>query len=532
MKKLTTLGTLLFILISAAALNAQQTRIAVIPFTGGSDNDGDMIARLLGNELVRESRSKYAIAPRTSAINKVLEEHKFQRTGLTDADTIAELGKGANAQFVVTGHIRSLGGQKLVIVNITEVETLHQTAGAYYTYSDISETMDYMPNISKTLIGTTEKVRGNNAPTLAMLPFDIKAGNSTANTDAEVLAQILSCEIANTGKYSVVIRTSTISNVMKEHKIQQSAITSSENIQKIGEAINATYVLTGYVSSFGAAKLMGAEVLHVTDFIQQAGDSVRYKEMKDGLDIMADLSTKLTGVRSPNGTVTIADIIALCDARVGQERISDIKALLQTGNIEAKDDDGWTALIYASSVRHTEIAKALISVGADINAKDKYGWTALIYASRYGSTEIAKALIAAGADVNAKSNSGDTLLIAASHGGLTEIVKDLIAKGFDVNAKTDDGYTALIYASSEGHTEIAKALISVGADINAKDKYGWTALIYASSEGYTEIAKALIAAGASVNAKITGGYYKGKTAFSLADNNDIKKLLKGAGARE
>ncbi len=462
MKKQIIILGLLFVLISTAALNAQ-TRIAVIPFTGGAGREGDTIARLISDELVNVSRSKYRVVPRTSAMSKVLEEQKFQRSGLTDADTIAQIGRGANAQYVVTGHIRSLGGKNLVVVTMTEVESLRQTAGAYKTYGDLGEIRKYLASISRTLVNGTTNIN-TKAPILAMLPFDIEAGNATANTDAEVLTHILACEIANTGKFSIVTRTSMVEQIMREQKIQRSGLTSSENVQKIGKAINAQFALAGYVANLGNLKLMGAQIIDIVSIEQEIGKSVEYNQISDGVELMAELSSQITGVKSENKVPTIAEIIALCNARAGQNRVNDIKNLLQTGNLEAEES--------------------------------QYDGTALILASRYGYTEIVKALILAEANLEAKNNDGSTALILASCEGQIEVAEALIAAGSNIEAKDNDGATALIWASYNGQIEIVKVLINAGANLEAKDNSGSTALTWASSYGQTEIANLLKAAGA------------------------------------
>ena len=80
----------------------------------------------------------------------------------------------------------------------------------------------------------------------------------------------------------------------------------------------------------------------------------------------------------------------------------------------------WKAINENSSY---DTIKALIDAGADVNVKDNNGTTALMYAVYYGNTEIVKTLIAAGADVNAKDNNGFTTLISAANEGNTEIVR-------------------------------------------------------------------------------------------------------------
>jgi ankyrin repeat protein len=57
-----------------------------------------------------------------------------------------------------------------------------------------------------------------------------------------------------------------------------------------------------------------------------------------------------------------------------------VKTLIDAGaGVNAKDEDGATALLWAAVEGHTETAKVLIDAGADVNTKDKeYGATALM----------------------------------------------------------------------------------------------------------------------------------------------------------
>ena len=56
----------------------------------------------------------------------------------------------------------------------------------------------------------------------------------------------------------------------------------------------------------------------------------------------------------------------------------------------------------------------LLAKGADVNAKNQDGWTALMCASLDGHKEVVELLLAKRADVNAKANDGFTALIMAS----------------------------------------------------------------------------------------------------------------------
>lgn len=121
-------------------------------------------------------------------------------------------------------------------------------------------------------------------------------------------------------------------------------------------------------------------------------------------------------------------------------------------------------------ITYGEIIKTLIAQGADVNAKANNGVTALMRASWKGHGEIVKILIAQGANVNAKTNSGATALMMASRKGHIEIVKILLANSVDVNAKDNDGYTALTMASLKRNNEIVQLLKEVGAKEGEKVK--------------------------------------------------------------
>jgi ankyrin repeat protein len=115
------------------------------------------------------------------------------------------------------------------------------------------------------------------------------------------------------------------------------------------------------------------------------------------------------------------------------------------------------------------------SIIPDIEAKDNNGWTALMHAVWSRRTKIAKMLIANGADVNAKDNNGWTALMHAVWGRHTTIAKLLIDNGADINIKNDKSKTALMHASVDGNTDMAKLLIDAGANVDVRDNTDWTA---------------------------------------------------------
>jgi ankyrin repeat protein len=68
-----------------------------------------------------------------------------------------------------------------------------------------------------------------------------------------------------------------------------------------------------------------------------------------------------------------------------------------------------------------------------VDAKDKNGYTALIISAEKGFANIVTQLLAKGADVNAKTNGGVTALWIATHEGRNDIVNILNAAGAKVD---------------------------------------------------------------------------------------------------
>ena len=272
---------------------APQTRprLAILPFTGGTAEDAETIAEFFSfqEEIVRN----FMPVPRTSAIENLMKEQRFQRAGLTDADTIAQLGKQLNADLVLAGHITQLGGEKLLLITIVHVERLQQIAGDYRKYTRIEEVLNYFPAMAKRLV-TASRRNTSRLPTLAVLPFNTLA-SGVEETDAEVLAQILAIELVNSGTYAVFPRTSSIERVMAEHNIQRSGMTDPASVKLIGKAVNVEYVLSASMRSLGTDRYFSASVLHVESGELKVGNHKQYRTIVDGLLLMPALAQELTG---------------------------------------------------------------------------------------------------------------------------------------------------------------------------------------------------------------------------------------------
>jgi hypothetical protein len=113
-------------------------------------------------------------------------------------------------------------------------------------------------------------------------------------------------------------------------------------------------------------------------------------------------------------------------------------------------------------------------------------------------------------------------------------IKRLINAGVDPNFTTEgsSNLTPLIRAAQKGRTDIVKVLLDAGAhktidyqEKNANTGIGSTALMSAASQDNAQMVQLLLDAGADIT--ITDRY--GRTAYDLATNPEIKKLLEIGG---
>lgn len=246
---------------------------------------------------------------------------------------------------------------------------------------------------------------------------------------------------------------------------------------------------------------------------------------KGDYDTVKKLIDNGCDVNSKDGNDNTALMFA---ALSGQANI--VKLLIDNGA-----DDYYTLLL-ALQNKHFSVAKLLIDNGVDVNTQENCTvMTALQYAVWWDHTETIKLLIEKGADVNATDESGNSALMYAASKHNTDTVRLLLEKGAAPNPDDYNGATALMGAASwweeksetlanlnkqkldeathldllfgAGHVTIdtVKLLIEHGAEINAKDKYGRTALMIASMYGHPDTVKLLIESGADIRATDLNG---------------------------
>ncbi|MGE0759867.1 MAG: ankyrin repeat domain-containing protein, partial [Pirellulaceae bacterium] len=197
----------------------------------------------------------------------------------------------------------------------------------------------------------------------------------------------------------------------------------------------------------------------------------------------------------------------------------------------------------------------LLARGADVNAREDKGQTALMWAAAEGNVDVVDALLEAGADFRTPLASGFTPLFFAVREGRTAVALRLIHAGLDINAPMAKrgqgrrGANPLILAVENGHFETALAFVDAGADPNAQPA-GYAALhaiswvrkpirgdgnpspVGSGNVGSLQFVRELVARGADVNARLAQGESgfadfttTGSTAFVLAARTGDLPLL-------
>jgi uncharacterized protein len=206
--------------------------------------------------------------------------------------------------------------------------------------------------------------------------------------------------------------------------------------------------------------------------------------------------------------------------------------------IDARNEQGRTALMLAVDSRRIETILALVRAGANLDVQDNIRWTAMTWAvanavrwildvpgwpQRAPDTRPMDVLAAAGANVclreavtlcdvalalraldkersidvnaNALFFAHATFLTLAVETGSLPMVSFLVGRGAQIDARDDAECTALMIAAGMGDAPMVTSLLDLGADV----KMGWpdeTALSTAERAGRRETALLLLDRGA------------------------------------
>lgn len=139
--------------------------------------------------------------------------------------------------------------------------------------------------------------------------------------------------------------------------------------------------------------------------------------------------------------------------------------------------------------------KKALEEGYDVNSRDQENRTVLMYAAFNGQTNIINILLTAKADVNAQDKIGTSALMFAASGPGTEAVKILLKNGAKINmVDKNEHFSALMWAAAEGQAANVELLLKNGADLTLQDIDGDTAESFAAKAGHYAVVRILKAA--------------------------------------
>ena len=159
------------------------------------------------------------------------------------------------------------------------------------------------------------------------------------------------------------------------------------------------------------------------------------------------------------------------------------------------DSGGFTGLHHIAYMGITEIATDMVNMERwDLNGRDCNGATPLIWAIKYGNYRLVKLLLEQGVNPTLSDKQGLTPLTHAAKAGQVGAVRLLLERG-NVNPSPldKDGRTPLSYAAEAGHEDVVKILLELaGVNPNLADKCCRTPLSYATRSGNEGVVKALL----------------------------------------
>ncbi|XP_034480218.1 platelet binding protein GspB [Drosophila innubila] len=167
---------------------------------------------------------------------------------------------------------------------------------------------------------------------------------------------------------------------------------------------------------------------------------------------------------------------------VTNDKCDMLNLFLQCGaDVAIKGPDGMTSLHIAAKLGNLDAAQLIVdSYRASrnisnflsfIDAQDEGGWTAMVWAAELGHTDIVSLLINHGADANICDNDNNTVLHWSTlHNDGLETITVLLQAGADCNVQNVEGDTPLHIACRHSVTRMCIALIANGADLMIKNK--------------------------------------------------------------
>ena len=300
-------------------------KLGVLPFSGGAAGDGEVVAAMLSSQ--EEVMRAFNVIPLANGEMVESAEKLFSMPVFADSEIIASIGRTVEAEYVVSGHIRRVGDRNLVIARVIRVDNYELVGGYHQQYRNRVELKLLMPAMARTLVDAVSYNRAlGPRPVLAASPFSMFGGEETGfinvepGYDAETLSQLLAIELAATGAYTVIPRAATIgftlfqldyrffrSDLVVDAKLDRlleqlleilygpSPKTREKGaVETVARVVSAEYVLSVELVEFGEENRFSARIFSGDNTDLVAWGETNYRPLRDGLDMMHDVSILLT----------------------------------------------------------------------------------------------------------------------------------------------------------------------------------------------------------------------------------------------
>ncbi|MBX2846518.1 MAG: ankyrin repeat domain-containing protein [Saprospiraceae bacterium] len=147
-----------------------------------------------------------------------------------------------------------------------------------------------------------------------------------------------------------------------------------------------------------------------------------------------------------------------------QGKLSRLDSLLQTSDLDIRDNRGRSLLHWAVACKQQEVFDVLIGKGLDINSEDHQQQTALHIATHYGNEAFFNAILAAQPNQEWTTTYGGSLMEVAILQNRSNFVQLLIDQGVDVDAKNKRGSTPMEIATRLNNKDIVNQLFRAGGN--------------------------------------------------------------------
>ena len=199
---------------------------------------------------------------------------------------------------------------------------------------------------------------------------------------------------------------------------------------------------------------------------------------------------------------------------------AESESSLRIADPNAADASGVTMLMKAAKAGNDWDVKLLLQNGADIQKRDKDGWTALMYAVRYqNNLELIKTLVDNGAYKRVRNNFNATPLLMAAEYSQNPDILDLFLKDRSITENEVFNAFVLSITSTAGSNHIKEAKIKLFTAMNIPVNRIWkgkTPLMYACQyASSSSVIQILLDSGARTDLRNP----EGKTAFDYAKDN-------------